>query len=225
MQLFHDIKEWQSVRNRLSNEQSLGFLATMGNLHQGHEALIKRSLLENDKTIVSIFVNPTQFNRKEDLKHYPRTIEKDLIMLNELNVDYCLIPSDKDMYPDQFHFQLNEHHVCNIMEGKHRPGHFKGVLTVVMKLFNIINPHRSYWGEKDYQQYLLIKEMVRAFFMNIDIIPCSTVREHSGLALSSRNNRLNQEQKKKAYLEEHFNRRFIAVHIDNIRLIDNYPLR
>ncbi len=252
MDIFHDIVEWQQFRHQLPATKQLGFVPTMGNLHQGHASLFSRSLKENDCTLASIFINPTQFNRQEDFKHYPRTLEKDLALLEALGVQYCLLPEDKKIYPDDYRYQVQENQLSLLMEGQSRPGHFSGVLTVVMKLLNLARPQRAYFGEKDYQQYLLIHDMVLACFMGIEIIACPTVRESSGLACSSRNNRLNAEQRKKAdrfagifhqnkscqkiaaelldeditleYIEEAFNRRFAAVMIDDIRLIDNYAL-
>lgn len=252
MQIFHDMKEWLAFRRSLPTNLSLGFVPTMGNLHAGHASLFEKSKQENQHTIASIFVNPTQFNRPDDFTHYPRTLENDFNLLNELQVDYCLIPSDKDMYHDNYRFQIHESELCQLMEGKHRPGHFTGVLTVVMKLLNLVKPHYAYFGEKDYQQYLLIREMVDAFFMGIEIKACPTIREKSGLAFSSRNNRLTAEQRLKAetfasifhqqkpceliieeikrnnieveYLEDYLGRRYIAVIIGNIRLIDNFLL-
>lgn len=250
MDIFQDLEAWQQLRQSLPESKTLGFVPTMGNLHKGHASLFDRSLQENDVTVVSLFINPTQFNRADDFKHYPRTLDEDVALLKSLGVDYCLLPNEKAMYQDNYRYQLHENEQSLAMEGTHRPGHFNGVLTVVMKLLNLARPHRAYFGEKDYQQYLLIQDMVKAFFMNIDIIPCPIIREDSGLACSSRNNRLNEEQRQKAdefasifhqnkaldlihqalleagiqvdYLEEQFNRRFAAVLIDDIRLIDNY---
>lgn len=250
MDIFHDLRQWQDLRQSLPASKTIGFVPTMGNLHQGHASLFKKSLQDNDLTVASLFINPTQFNRQEDFKHYPRTLEQDLSLLEGLGVDYCLLPDDKAMYEDDFRYQIHENQESLPMEGSHRPGHFTGVLTVVMKLLNLAKPHRAYFGEKDYQQYRLIRDMAKAFFMNIDIIACPTIRENSGLACSSRNNRLNAKQRQKAdefaavfhqnkacdvirqellnadiqvdYIEEHSNRRFAAVMIDEIRLIDNY---
>ena len=251
MQIFDDLNEWQRVRQSLPTHLSLGFVPNMGNLHRGHTSLFVTSRQENDRTIASIFVNPTQFNRADDLAHYPRTLEADLELLTKTGVDYCLLPTENAIYKDEYHYQLQENKQSLLMEGKQRPGHFTGVLTVVMKLFNLTKPHRAYFGEKDYQQLQLIRDMVAAFFMDIDIIPCPIIRETSGLAFSSRNNRLNQNERKLAdqfakifhqpnvsneqliaelndlgleveYLEKHQGRRLVAVKIGIIRLIDNY---
>ncbi|KTD18158.1 pantoate--beta-alanine ligase [Legionella jordanis] len=250
MQIFHTLNEWQSARRALSFAGTIGFVPTMGNLHKGHASLIQNSKEENDITVVSIFINPTQFNRAEDLEHYPRTLNADLDLLKSLDVDYCLLPTEEEIYKDQYSYQIVESELSQIMEGKYRPGHFTGVLTVVMKLFNLVKPSQAYFGEKDFQQYQLIKKMAEAFFMDVAVKACPTVREQSGLAYSSRNNRLDKEGKLKAeqfarlfhqnkscedlkqdlresnihveYLESHHGRRYAAVTIADIRLIDNY---
>lgn len=250
MKIFDNINEWMHFRSSLTNQDSLGFVPTMGNLHPGHASLVAASKKENTLTAVSIFINPTQFNNTQDFTHYPRTIEADINLLTESGVDFCIIPTEQAIYNDKYNYQVQEHSLCQLMEGKHRPGHFNGVLTVVMKLLNIVRPHRAYFGEKDYQQYLLIKNMVEAFFMNIEIKPCPTIREQSSLAFSSRNNRLSKEQRVLAdlfasifhqdksceqitnelenhgicveYIEAYAGRKFAAVRIGDIRLIDNY---
>ncbi|MGM9454233.1 pantoate--beta-alanine ligase [Legionella bozemanae] len=253
MHVFHNLDEWLRFRNSLSNELTLGFAPTMGNLHAGHASLFLTSQKENDHTASSLFINPTQFNQAEDFKHYPRTLEADLKIMEDSGVDFCILPDEKSIYADGYNYQVHERQLCQLMEGAHRPGHFNGVLTVVMKLLNLVKPHRAYFGEKDYQQYLLIQGMAKAFFMDIEIKVCPTIREASGLAYSSRNNRLNKEQKTLAaefaalfqqkkltcaqiikeltakgmtveYVEEHQNRRFAAIRIGDIRLIDNYLL-
>jgi pantoate--beta-alanine ligase len=253
MQVFHDLNEWIGFRKSLSPELTLGFAPTMGNLHAGHASLFLASHKENNYTVSSLFVNPTQFNQADDFTHYPRSLDADLQLMEASGVDFCILPHNQAMYPDQYNYQVHEQNLCQLMEGKHRPGHFNGVLTVVMKLLNLVKPQRAYFGEKDYQQYLLIREMVAAFFMDVDIIACPIIREPSGLAYSSRNNRLNPEQKAIAeifaqlfqqkekncaqihaelsakniaveYIEEYEHRRFAAVQIGAIRLIDNYRL-
>lgn len=253
MQVFHDLNEWIDFRKNLSPELTVGFAPTMGNLHAGHASLFLASQKENHYTVSSLFVNPTQFNQADDFTHYPRSLDADLQLMDASGVDFCILPHDKAMYPDQYNYQVHEQQLCQLMEGKHRPGHFNGVLTVVMKLLNLVKPQRAYFGEKDYQQYLLIREMTAAFFMDIDIIACPIIREPSGLAYSSRNNRLDQSQRTLAavfaqlfqqknkncaqiqaeltakniaveYIEEYENRRFAAVQIGAIRLIDNYTL-
>ncbi|HHT0592521.1 TPA: pantoate--beta-alanine ligase [Legionella anisa] len=253
MQIFHNLDEWLGFRKSLSTELTLGFAPTMGNLHAGHASLFLASQKENDHTVSSLFVNPTQFNQAEDFNHYPRTLEADLKIMEDSGVDFCILPDEKSIYADGYNYQVQERQLCQLMEGTHRPGHFNGVLTVVMKLLNLVKPHRAYFGEKDYQQYLLIQGMAKAFFMDLEIKVCPTIRESSGLAYSSRNNRLNKEQKALAeefaaifqhkvltcdqiikkltekgivveYVEEHQCRRFTAVRIGDIRLIDNYLL-
>ncbi|MDF1684783.1 MAG: pantoate--beta-alanine ligase [Legionellaceae bacterium] len=253
MQIFeHTLANWRATRDALPQNTSLGFVATMGNLHAGHLSLVKQSQQDNHKTAVTLFVNPTQFNNPDDFTHYPRTLEADLAYLERAGVDYCLIPNQKLMYSDNYRYQLEETQLSLAMEGKHRPGHFTGVLTVVMKLFNLIRPTRAYFGEKDYQQLSLIQGMVKAFLLDINIKACPIIREPSGLAYSSRNSRLSLDGRKQAeafarifnqatscenainalkaidinidYIEEHEQRRFAAVFIENIRLIDNYAL-
>jgi pantoate--beta-alanine ligase len=252
MQIIHNLDEWIAVRNSLSPTLTLGFAPTMGNLHAGHASLFMASKQENDLTVSSLFINPTQFNKQDDFNHYPRTLEADIDLMTQTGVDFCILPDRQQMYADDYNYQIQEHQLCQLMEGEHRPGHFNGVLTVVMKLLNLTRPTRAYFGEKDYQQYLLIKGMAKALFMNVEIKPCPTIRESSGLAYSSRNNRLTTEQKKIAeefakifhqdkpcvmiseelkakgitveYIEEYLGRKFAAVVIGDIRLIDNYPI-
>jgi pantoate--beta-alanine ligase len=253
MQIFHDINEWRAFRRTLPDNLSLGFAPTMGNLHIGHASLFAASQQENDRTMSSIFVNPMQFNRADDFTHYPRTLKSDIELLTQAGVDYCLLPDEKSIYFDEYRYQVQENSSNQLMEALHRPGHFAGVLTVVMKLFNLAKPHRAYFGEKDYQQFQLIRDMAAAFFMDIEVKSCPTIREASGLAYSSRNNRLTAEQRLLAdefaaifhqatltreqltselnkinvdveYLEEHEGRRFVCVKIADIRLIDNYAL-
>lgn len=252
MKIFNTLDSWMTYRNALPTNISIGFAPTMGNLHKGHVSLFKASAQENDYTASSLFVNPTQFNNADDFRHYPRTLDDDLQIMTDAGVDFCIVPQEQQMYPDEYRYQIQEQTLCTLMEGAHRPGHFNGVLTIVMKLLHLVRPTRAYFGEKDYQQYLLIKGMADAFFMNIEMKACPTIREPSGLAYSSRNNRLTQEQKKLAeefaqifhhnqscsliidaltrkgirvdYVEEYENRRFAAVFIGDIRLIDNYAV-
>lgn len=252
MQIFHNVNEWIHFRNTLSPDLSLGFAPTMGNLHAGHASLFLASSKENHYTVSSLFVNPTQFNNPDDYKHYPRTVDADLELMTQNGVDFCILPNENEIYTDGYAYQVQENRLGQLMEGKHRPGHFNGVLTIVMKLFNLVKPTRAYFGEKDYQQLLLIQGMVKALFMDIEIKSCPTVREKSGLACSSRNNRLTPNQREIAdefakifhqnkssamiskelealgitveYIEEFQGRRFAAVKIGDIRLIDNYLL-
>lgn len=250
MQIFHNLDEWLMLRNSLARHLTLGFVPTMGNLHAGHLSLYQRSKEENDRSLASIFINPTQFNCPDDFTNYPRTLSADLELLEQAGVDYCLLPTKEALYADGYRYQVQESEFAGLMEGEHRPGHFTGVLTIVMKLFNLTKPQRAYFGEKDYQQYVLIRDMTTAFFMDIDVIACPTIREASGLAFSSRNNRLTADQRlladkfagifhqKKScealkeelhnlgievsYLEDYKRRRFTAVQIGDVRLIDNY---
>jgi len=182
----HSLASWQEQRSQL-NSHSLGFVPTMGALHKGHESLIERSVAENDVTVLSIYVNPTQFNNPRDLETYPKRIEADLERAMGLGVDHVLLPDYAMMYPDGFRYQVMESEFSKQLCGAHREGHFTGVLTVVMKLLNLVQPHRAYFGEKDYQQYCLIRDMAAAFFMDVDIVACPIVREADGLAMSSRN--------------------------------------
>jgi pantoate--beta-alanine ligase len=252
MQIISNLNDWVSLRNSLPKDLTLGFVPTMGNLHAGHASLFLASNKENDCTISSLFINPTQFNKPDDFTHYPRTREADIELMTNSGVNFCIFPTEQEIYADGYTYQVQENQLCQLMEGQYRPGHFNGVLTVVMKLLNLTRPHRAYFGEKDYQQYLLIQGMAKAFFMNVEIKSCPTIREASGLAYSSRNNRLNKEQRILAnqfanifhqdkpcamiseelaaagisveYIEEYQSRRFAAVMIGDIRLIDNYLL-
>lgn len=252
MQVIDSIHEWKKIRNTLQNE-SLGFVPTMGNLHAGHASLLQRSIQENSKTILSIFVNPTQFNDANDLTRYPKTLDADLEIAQSLGVDYLFFPNADMMYPDGYRYRVTENEFSAQLEGQHRPGHFDGVLTVVLKLFNIVRPHRAYFGEKDRQQLLLIQDMVKALFLDIDIIACPTIRDSAGLALSSRNQFLSPEHKQLAtkfpeilqsnrtaqeivsdlsdngfvvdYVQDYGQYRFGAVKIESVRLIDNFDKR
>ena len=195
MRSFKDIKEWIDFRSKINNSSNIGFVPTMGSLHEGHISLIKRSIKENRHTVVSIFINPTQFNNKNDLKKYPINIKRDLKILESNGVEYVILPTEKDIYRNGYNYRISEHNYSLQMEGLSRLGHFEGVLTVVMKLFNIVQPQSAYFGEKDFQQFKLIKRMCKSFFMNIDIISCKTIREKDGLAYSSRNLLLNDSER------------------------------
>ncbi len=175
--------------------QTIGFVPTMGALHQGHLELVKQARKENDIVAVSIFVNPIQFNNKEDLEKYPRTYDTDIAMLESVGCDILFYPSVEEMYPEPDNTKYNFGSLEMVMEGKHRPGHFNGVAVVVKRLFDIINPDKSYFGEKDYQQLAIIKAMVAQLNINIEIIPCPIVREKDGLAMSSRNKRLTEQER------------------------------
>ena len=178
--------------------QSVGFVPTMGALHEGHASLIKRSAKENDVTVVSVFLNPTQFNDPADLERYPRTLKADCALCEACGADFVFAPTVSDIYPtpDTRHFEFPPQ--TTVMEGAHRPGHFNGVCQVVSRLFYIVQPTRAYFGEKDFQQLAIIREMVRKYPFNIQIVGCPIVREEDGLALSSRNARLTAEQRKEA---------------------------
>ena len=167
--------------------KSIGFVPTMGALHEGHASLVRQSVKENDVTVVSVFVNPTQFNDKNDLKNYPRDLDADCRLLEACGCDYVLAPSVEEMYPtpDTRHFEYPP--VSTVMEGAHRPGHFNGVCQVVSRLFYIVRPLRSYFGEKDWQQIAVIKAMVRHLGIDVQIVECPIVRDSDGLARSSRN--------------------------------------
>lgn len=186
------------VAEALNKKMQVGFVPTMGALHQGHIALIERCVKENDFSVCSLFVNPTQFNNPEDLKNYPRTEEADLKMLDRVKCSLVFIPTVEEMYPDNKLLELDFGELEKLMEGKFRPGHFKGVATVVYKLFSMVKPHKAYFGEKDFQQLMVIRQMVKQMNMPVEIIPCPTVREPDGLAMSSRNVRLTTEERKAA---------------------------
>lgn len=246
------LADWRARRrNPDTVQRPVGFVPTMGALHAGHAALISRCVAENATTVVSIFINPAQFNDPSDLAAYPRTPDADLDLLETLGVQYALLPEEGELYPDGYRFRLTETEVSRRLCGAHRPGHFDGVLTVVLKLLNVVRPDAAYFGEKDYQQYRLVRDMTTALFLDVDIRPCPIVRESGGLALSSRNVRLSAQGRTQAeefahilhaapdvqtvrtwledrgieteYVEEWDGRRLAAVIIDGVRLIDNVP--
>jgi pantoate--beta-alanine ligase len=175
--------------------KSIGFVPTMGALHEGHISLVDKSVSENEITIVSIFVNPIQFNNPEDLDKYPRNLEQDLNMLEKAHTDAVFVPTNKEMYPEPVTQKYEFGFLSTIMEGKFRPGHFNGVAVVVHKLFDIIRPGKAYFGEKDYQQLMIIKALVNNYNLPVEIIPCPISRESDGLARSSRNARLTEEMR------------------------------
>jgi pantoate--beta-alanine ligase len=196
MNVVEQIADWRAIRAQLSG--SVGFVPTMGALHAGHASLVARSRAENDVTVVSIYVNPTQFDQPGDLAAYPAPLDADLALLRSLGVDYVLLPSYADIYPDGFRFRVDETQLSRELCGAHRANHFTGVLTVVLKLLNLVRPARAYFGEKDYQQFVLVRDMAAAFFLDTDIVPCPIVRESDGLALSSRNVRLDAHARRLA---------------------------
>lgn len=256
MILLRDPKECQSfLLTQKMYGKKIGFVPTMGALHEGHVSLVRKAKEECDFVVVSLFVNPTQFNDPKDFASYPKTFEEDCNMLRALETDAVFSPVDPNqMYPDGYDlkvcFQSQE---PKVMEDYYRPGHFDGMLSVVMKLFLIVRPHRAYFGEKDYQQLYLVDRMIRSYFLPIQLVPCPTLREKSGLAMSSRNRRLSSDGLKKSaliyevlnkkdctneerkavltqngfkveYLEEHWGRRFVAAFLENVRLIDNVKI-
>ncbi len=176
----------------------IGFVPTMGYLHEGHLSLIRKAREETEIVVVSIYVNPTQFGPGEDFDRYPRDLERDRNILENERVDILFAPSDKDMYPPDFSTYVEETKLSQRWEGERRPGHFRGVTTIVAKLFNIVLPHRAYFGEKDWQQAKIIKRMVRDLNFPVEIIVLPTVREKDGLACSSRNTYLSPQARKKA---------------------------
>ena len=186
MKVFESVKELRAELDK-AEQSGIGFVPTMGALHAGHRSLVERARRENNTVVVSVFVNPTQFNDKNDLKHYPRTPEADARLLEEAGADFVLMPSVEEIYPQpdsrQFDFGL----IDKVMEGATRPGHFNGVAQVVSRLFDIVRPARAYFGEKDFQQIAVIKSMVAQLALPIEIVECAIIRGEDGLALSSRN--------------------------------------
>jgi pantoate--beta-alanine ligase len=195
MKVIEKIADMRQARKSLAG--SVGFVPTMGYLHEGHLSLVKSAKEENQAVVVSIFVNPTQFGPKEDFKSYPRDIKRDLAMLEPLT-DIVFMPSAKEMYPEKYDTWVEVKGITDYLEGAVRPGHFRGVSTVVAKLFNIVEPTKSYFGQKDAQQVAVIKKMVADLNMNTEVVACPTVRETDGLAMSSRNTYLNKEQRQAA---------------------------
>ncbi|HOH98720.1 MAG TPA: pantoate--beta-alanine ligase [Candidatus Cloacimonadota bacterium] len=193
MKIINTLQEMQSVS--YPQGQSVGFVPTMGYLHEGHLSLVARSNQECDLTVVSIYVNPAQFGPNEDLSSYPRNLQRDLDLLGLFQVDYVFIPDDAMMYPKGYLTWVEVEQISNILCGASRPGHFKGVATIVLKLINLVRPTRMYMGEKDYQQVKLLTKMAADLNLSLKIVPCPIVRESDGLALSSRNVYLSPEQR------------------------------
>ena len=196
MQVFHKIVELQNkLFEDRKNGKSVGLVPTMGALHEGHASLVKKSVKDNDVTVVSVFVNPTQFNDPKDLSSYPRDIEADCKLLKEVGADYVFTPSVEEMYPtpDTRHFEFPP--ISTVMEGAHRPGHFNGVCQVVSRLFYITRPDKAYFGEKDWQQIAVVKAMVRSLNLNVKIVECPIIRDTDGLARSSRNALLSADER------------------------------
>lgn len=254
MRTVETVEAWRTIRSALTDAgDTVGFVPTMGALHAGHFSLVERSVAENDRTVVSVFVNPTQFNDPADLERYPRDLDADRAALERLGADYLFLPAYETIYPDAYRYRVTEHERSEILCGASRPGHFAGVLTVVLRLLTIVRPQRAYFGEKDYQQYELVRDMARSFFLDVEIVPCPTVRDADGVALSSRNALLSPAGRARAatfaralreapttdavrdvltesgitivYVEEHGDRRYGAVMIEGVRLIDNAAIR
>jgi pantoate--beta-alanine ligase len=251
MRIFTSIEEWQSWRASVA-ESPVGFVPTMGALHEGHLSLVEASREQDALTVVSVFINPKQFDDRADFDAYPNDFQKDLDRLESAGVNAVLLPDEEQMYTDDYRFKVTESDFSRRLCGAHRPGHFDGVLTVVMRLLNLVQPDNAYFGEKDYQQLQLIRDMVAAFFMPVNIVACATVREADGLAMSSRNQHLDKKNRTKAaslyaalkqsntagearqildtqgfdvdYVEDISNRRLAAAQLGNTRLIDNVEI-
>ena len=199
MEIVHTIKDLQAALAVLKAQgKTVGLVPTMGALHAGHASLVKRCVAENDAAVVSVFVNPTQFNDKNDLAKYPRTLEADCSLLEQCGAAFAFAPSVEEMYPEPDTRQFSYAPLDTVMEGKFRPGHFNGVCQIVSKLFEAVKPNRAYFGEKDFQQLAIIREMVRQLKFPLEIVGCPIVREEDGLALSSRNARLSAEERQQA---------------------------
>lgn len=186
------------TRELRAKSKSIGFIPTMGAIHEGHLSLAKRARDENDVAIASIFVNPTQFGEGEDFEQYPRDVEGDKEKLKSIGIDYLFLPDTESMYPKGYSTYVNVDGLSEKLCGKFRPGHFRGVTTIVCKLFNLVRPSRAYFGQKDYQQTLIIKRMIEDLNFDTEIIVCPTIREEDGLAMSSRNKYLNEKERKAA---------------------------
>ena len=251
MRVWNSIADWQDRRRTLEG-RSIGFVPTMGALHRGHASLAERCRSENEVVAVSIFVNPIQFNDPKDLDRYPRTLDQDLALLDSLGADEILVPAMSELYPNGYRFRIEPAGNDLVLEGAHRPGFLQGVLTIVMKLLCLVRADRAYFGEKDYQQMRIVTDMAREFFLPTEIVACPTIREESGLAMSSRNLRLSPDARDRAshlfrilttaatpaeartkleaegllvdYVEERWGKRLAAAFLDGVRLIDNVPL-
>ena len=201
MILTHTIAETQEIiKSKRSQGLTVGFVPTMGALHEGHLELVRKAAQENDFVVVSIFVNPIQFNNAEDLAKYPRTLDSDVLKLQDTGCQLVFAPSAEEMYPEPATEVFDFGELDKVMEGKFRPGHFNGVAVVVKKLFEIVTPHKAYFGEKDFQQLAIIREMVKKYNIPVEIVGCPIVREADGMALSSRNMRLSANERGKAVL-------------------------
>ncbi len=196
MEVFNSIVALQNKLFEVRKDgKTVGLVPTMGALHEGHASLVRKSVSDNDVTVVSVFVNPTQFNDKNDLKNYPRNLDADCRLLEECGADYVLAPSVEEMYPTPDKRQFDFPPVTSVMEGAHRPGHFNGVCQVVSRLFYIVRPQRAYFGEKDWQQIAVVKVLVKYLGLGVEIVECPIVRDADGLARSSRNALLSKDER------------------------------
>jgi len=198
MKLVRTVKDLQQELENSGQAAGVGFVPTMGALHNGHLSLVNRAVAENKVVVVSVFVNPTQFNDPKDLERYPRTLEADLKLLEPAGCDIVFAPSVQEVYPEPDTRKFNFGDLETVMEGKFRPGHFNGVAQVVSRLFELVKPAKAYFGLKDFQQLAIIKNMVKQLQLPVEVVPCAIVREESGLAMSSRNELLTSEQRENA---------------------------
>jgi pantoate--beta-alanine ligase len=198
MLIFKEPRKLQAYLGKVRHRKSIGFIPTMGDLHAAHLSLMQRSKKENDLTVVSIFVNPTQFDSSADLKEYTRTPKRDIEKLKQAKVDILFMPGQTDLYSKDFQTWVTVENLSKVLCGAFRPGHFRGVATVVLKLFHIVQPRRAYFGLKDFQQYKVIERMVEELNLPITMKPCPLIRQEDGLAMSSRNRRLSVEERKRA---------------------------
>ena len=199
MEVINNIKQLREcLAQQRKKGRTIGLVPTMGALHEGHASLVRRSVEENDVTVVSVFLNPTQFNDPKDLERYPRTLEADCCLLEECGADIAFAPTVKEVYPEPDTRQFSYPPTDSVMEGAMRPGHFNGVCQIVSKLFMYVEPDRAYFGEKDYQQIAVIRRMVEDLGFKLEIVPCPVVRQEDGLALSSRNTLLSAKERKTA---------------------------
>ncbi len=248
MKVFSIIEDWQNYR--MMHPQVWGFVPTMGGLHEGHLSLVRAAKAHSEQVVVSIIVNPMQFDEQEDYLHYPKNTEKDLVLLRAEGVDAVLCFEGEALYPDDYQYQVIDRARLRTEEGLARKGHFEGVATVVLKLLHIVSPQKVFLGEKDWDQLQCIKGLVRAFFLPVEVVGCPVVREESGLAMSTRNARLSKEARQQAgefyrllsdssqgldelssclesagfrveYVVERESRRLGAVRYQGVRLIDN----
>ena len=252
LKVIKTIDRLRAWRKSLDPSLVVGFVPTMGALHKGHATLLREARLKADILVLSIYINQTQFNDPKDFEKYPNTWDSDLRIAESEKVDVIFAPSFSEIYPDGYKYKVTENDLSQKLCGEFRPGHFDGVLSVVMKLFNIVKPNLAFFGEKDFQQLNLIQGMVQAFFMDLKIVPVATVREKDGLAMSSRNLRLNPEERALApklyqiissepnaikatemlnkigfkvdYIVDDNHRRFAAAYLGPVRLIDNVEI-